>query len=137
MKKRVEIGLILFLLLFFVSIDDPMVHMGDILRRIPKLEKPAQYACIAELISENQAALFFSNPDGTLNWNTYNFQYSRAQYGLVPRVIKYIEAGAVDWDGFQWFLVQGMQPDSIAQTASQHGLSVVQTCNKMTVLARK
>lgn len=136
MKYKVEIGLVFFLLLFFVSIDDPMVRIGGILRRIPDLEKPEQYRCVAGLVPENAQVLFFSSSDGSLHWNTYNYQFTRAQYELVPRVIYYHETGPVNLEAYQWFLVQGLEPETIELLSQQHQLRIIQTCGKVTVLAR-
>jgi hypothetical protein len=136
LKNKVEIGLILFLVLFFISIDDPLVYIGGLVRRVPDLQKPAQHACVAKLVPENSKVLFFSNPDGTLHWNTYNIQVTKAQYELVPRIIQYIEGGRVNWDEYSWFLVQGLEAGLVEQTASQHQLRVIQVCGNLTVLGR-
>ena len=136
MKYKVEIGLLFFLLLFFVSIGDPILRIGGIMRRVPLLEKQEQYRCMAGLIPENARVLYFSNPDGTLHWNTYNFQFTRIQYELVPRVIQYSDTGRVDLGAYQWFLTQGMEQGQLEEFTQQHQLRVLQTCAKVTVLAR-
>jgi hypothetical protein len=135
-KNKIEIGLILFLVLFFISIDDPMVYPGAILRRMPTLEKPAKHVCVAEVIPKDARVLFFSNSDGSLHFNTYNVQYTQAQYELVPRVIQYLEGGRLNWEEYSWFLAIGLEASQIKQTADQHNLRVVQVCDKLTLLGR-
>ena len=134
MKYKLEVGLIFFLLLFFISIDNPLVYVGGILRRIPDLQMPANYACIARTVPQTARVLFLSNPDGTVNWNLYNIWIAKAQYQLVPRVLAYTESAPVDLQAYPWFLANGMNPQAIDQMARQNQLQVVQTCDKITVL---
>jgi hypothetical protein len=134
MKNKLEVGLIFFLLLFLVSINDPLIYIGGLIRRIPDLQTPQQYVCLANAIPEKSHVLFASNVDGTLNWNTYNFSFSRTMYYLVPRVLAYKESNNFDVSDYSWLITTHIDPPAIDQMARQYHLEVVQTCGTMTVL---
>jgi hypothetical protein len=136
MKYKLEIGLGLFLLLFFISTADPLPHPGAVLRRLPNLDTPASVQCIAAVLPVGARALFFSNPDGTLNYNAYNFLYTRAQYQLAPRIVDYRESASGDLAAYTWFLAQGLTPEALAQFAAQNDLRLLQTCDQTAVLTR-
>ena len=123
MKYRVEVGLALFMLLFLLSLGDPVVHIGDLLRRIPELPADAH-------------ALYFSRSDGTLDWNAYNFAATHTQYDLAPRVVEVHPNGSVDLKSFKWLLAYQMDAGSLAQVTAENNLRVVQTCYKIVILAR-
>jgi hypothetical protein len=135
MKYRLEIGLIFFLLLFFISIDDPLIYLGGIQRRIPDLQTPVQYRCIASSVPEAAQVLVLSKPDGTLDWNTYNSMFTKTQYFLVPRVMTYREFSSSGLLGeFKWFLAINLDGQALEPTIRQNRLEVVQACDKLTVL---
>lgn len=135
MKYRLEIGLIGFLLLFFISIDDPLIYIGGIQRRIPDLRTPAQYNCAASSVPETSRVLVLSNPDGTLDWNTYNFVFTKSQYFLVPRVMTYREFSSTGLLGeFKWFLAINLDGQALDPMLRQNKLEVVKACDKITVL---
>jgi hypothetical protein len=135
MKYRLEIGLIFFLLLFFISIDDPFVYIGGIQRRIPDLRTPPQYDCIASSVPETAQVLVLSNPDGTLDWNTYNFMFTKSQYFLAPRILTYREFSSTGMLGkFKWFLATNLETQALELLTHQSGLQIVKSCDKITVL---
>jgi hypothetical protein len=137
MKYRFEIGLIFFLLLFFISLGDPIVHIGAIRRRIPDLQTPNPYACIVDSVPEATQVLMFSNPDGTLDWHNYDFllTFTKIQYSLVPRVVTFKEVNATGVLGeFKWFLAIGMDNQALESMTRQSGLQAVKSCDKITVL---
>jgi hypothetical protein len=135
MKYRLEIGLIFFLALFFISIDDPLIYVGGIHRRIPDLRTPAQYGCIAGSMPDTARVLFLSNPDGALDWNTYNFLFTKSQYFLVPRVMTYTESGSTGiLREFKWFLAANMDAQALDAMVRQNKLQIVKSCDKITVL---
>jgi hypothetical protein len=134
MKHKLEVGLIFFLLLFLISINDPLVYIGGLIRRIPDLQTSPQFVCLAKAIPEQAHVLFASHTDGTLDWNAYNFSFSRTMYNLVPRVLAYKESNNFDVRDYAWLITTHLDPSAIDQMAHQYHLEVVQTCGTMTVL---
>lgn len=135
MKYRLEIGLILFLALFFISINDPFVYIGNIQKASPDLRTPAQYECIASSVPETAQILVFSRSDGTFDWSTYNFLFTRSQYFLVPRVMNYTEISSTGMFGkYKWFLAIRMDAQALDPIIRQSGLQVVKSCDTITVL---
>lgn len=135
MKYKLEIGLLCFLALFLFSINDPIIYFGGLIRRIPDLHDPSQYACAAQIIPENTVALFFSNSDGTLDWNTYNYYFSKSLYYLEPRALAYQEYNNFDLNEYQWLLAVHMDAQSVDQMAAKYHLQVVQNCDGLVVLS--
>ncbi|MDD1749131.1 MAG: hypothetical protein LUO89_04575 [Methanothrix sp.] len=136
MKNRVEISLLILLFVFFISIEDPILHLGYLLKKIPTLEQPAESICIRQVLPEDARILFFSRTDGTVNWNATNFLISRSLYNLVPRMVEYREHSPVDMQEFKWFLAYDLEADAVDQIVREYHLQVLQTCNNMTVLGR-
>ncbi len=136
MKNRVEISLLFLLFLFLISIDDPILHLGSLLKRIPKLDLPAQSVCIRQVLPEDARILFFSQTDGTVNWNATNFVITRNLYNLVPRVVEYQEHSPVDMQEYKWFLAYRLEADALNQVVREYHLQVLQTCDNITVLGR-
>ena len=136
MKNRVGIALLFLLFVFFVSIDDPMLHLGSLLKRIPKLDQPAESVCIRQVLPEDARILFFSRTDGTVNWNANNFVITRNLYNLAPRIVEYREHSPVDMQEFSWFLAYNLEGDATEQVAHEFHLQVLQTCGNIAVLGR-
>jgi len=136
MKVRVELGLAFFLLLFLISIGDPLVYKGGILRRIPSLEMSAGVQCLTQSLPADARALFFSNSDGTLDWNAYNFMATRTQYELAPRVIAVVTSGRAVMDDYPYLLAYQLDAAALAQISSRYQRQVLQTCGNTTVLGR-
>jgi len=136
MKNRVGISLIFFLFLFFASLGDPIVHLGSLLKRIPNLDPSAQVVCVRKALPDVATILFFSQTDYTVNWNAYNFVFTRDQYYLVPRVLEYREAGPVDMKAYNWYLAYRLDAGAIDQIARENHLQILQTCGNITVLSR-
>ncbi len=134
MKYRVEAGLICFLLLVLISIGDPMVYVGGLLRRLPNLEPAEEMKCLAQTLPVDARALLFSLPDGTLDWNAHNFILTRLQYQLAPRVIIGIPSGPAAPEKYPYWLAYRLDAQSIAQMSGQTGRAVLQTCAGVTVL---
>ncbi len=69
-----------------------------------------------------------------MDWNAYNFLFSKAQYELVPRILSYSETTSLDMGEYRWLIALKMEPLAVDQLAKQHGLQIVQTCDNMTIL---
>lgn len=133
MKYRVELGLVFFLLLFLISIGDPLIHVGALLRRLPSLEKSPKVQCLTQVVPAGARALFLSNIDGTVDWNAYNFIATRTQYDLAPRVVVVVTVGRAVVDQFPYLLAYKMDSDVLAQVSSRYQRPKLQTCDNITV----
>jgi hypothetical protein len=136
MKNRVAVALLFFLFLFFISIGDPVVHLGYLIKKIPRLEQPAQAICIRSVLPEDARILFFTRSDGTVDWNGSNFVITRLLYNLVPRMLEYREHSPVDMQEFRWFLAYRMEPEELNVALLDFHLQVLQTCENIAVLGR-
>jgi hypothetical protein len=134
MKYRVEVGLALFLLLFLFSLGDPLIYLGGLLRRAPALAKAADVQCLLQSVPAQASALFFSNPDGSLDWNAYNFIATRTQYELAPRPVAVVVDARADLAAYPYLLAYNLDPAALADLSAQANRRLLQTCGKTAVL---
>ena len=136
MQKRIKVAYIFVLTIFFLSIDTPVIDLKGMLTRHLTTAVPQQIVCFQKEIPVDQDVLFFSNVDGTTDWNNLVKTYYQIQYWMVPRIIHAYKDGKIDLKQYNWFIAYDLSPEDLNHFLQQNGLVFVRTCDSGAIVMR-
>ncbi len=121
--------------IFLASLEISKINIPILFRR-QFVEDKGAYQCYREVIPDHSHILFFSNPDGTLDFDKYMGDYYSTEYELVPRIVEAIKSGSVKMDQYQWFIGLNIPLGEIDAVVKQNHLEIIQNCDNGTVMKR-
>jgi hypothetical protein len=140
MTNQTRIGLALLLIIFVFSAGNLNINLKTALAKKADYQAPDEYRCLQKNLPADQNALYFSKPDGTLDWDHLSSPYYRAQYYLAPRLVSAIAQDArakVDFGAYHWFIAQGINQETLGALEQTQALKMVAVCGDRTILQRQ
>lgn len=139
MNLRKQIGLAAILVILLLSIDSPVISPAEVRARTLAITLEEDLACLSKALPKDAVALFFTDVDGTLDFQKGNdlHQYYRAQYQLAPRLIAaFPRASRVQIAEYDWLIGYSLTEDELAEVLAWKSVSMVRKCKRETVLRR-
>lgn len=137
MSNRIFIGLLFILLVFFLSIDQPLIHFTEAASKYWVNTIPEDFECLQSALPDGVTALYFSEPNGSLSWvEKFEAEYFLLQYHLAPRLLAGYRDRQGDFSRFDWFIAQRFELMQLETLADSYRLKIVRECGDYSVLQR-
>jgi hypothetical protein len=135
-NKNIRIFLLFLLFIFLSSLEISKINIPILFQRRLSIEENGLYDCLGSALPEDATILFFSQPDGTLDFTRYSKEYTYAEYELVPRILVAYHGEPVRLDEYPWLIAFHLPADEIEAILRRYSFDIVIDCEQTAVLRR-
>ena len=135
-KNSIKVFYLLLIVVFVSSLEVSKLNIPALFQRKLNLVENGVYTCLSHALPEDALAIFFSKPDGTLDYARYGEQFGFTQYELVPRLLVAVRVAPMNLEEYTWYVAFSLPAEEMNTFKQQLSVEVVQSCDEYVVLKR-